>query len=413
MARALSLAVALCVLCAALPEAAAICRVVSEPDSPPPVIQPRQSVLFIKRTNVEVGCDEPAGADAGTADAGADDAGADAMPDASIDPPPACEVLSEAITVVVQPRFSTGADGSSFAMLLVTPSGAHIQLEREGIFRELAEATAPEVEVREVYIEDPRLGYQCSDPKWQSGAGCGGGSWSSGGGGGNFDPPDGPADYHDPETDAVQAIGPYAVARLSATTAEELAASLTALGYVALESDIDAIAPYLALGYQAVAVRIDLAAEVSGAGLEPLSLTYPGTEMRLPLGISRQLVAASTSISLYTIAEGRYQFPGAAVSYAQWTRPGEFLTRSNLMATLDQGPEADPIAHHVAGDPTFRDTVTVSQEIRIPSSQCPGSDSDDEGEYRLCGCSGAPGGGGAALMLLALLTFRRSRAARG
>lgn len=399
MLRLVASATSVLVIAASLHEAAAICRIVGEPGEPPPVVQPKQSVLFIKRTNVEVGCDDT-GLDSG--DAGADaaagaGAGGDAGADAGQPPidPVECQVLPEAITLVVQPRFTVRSDGAAFALLMVTPAAAHIQLERSSIFTDLAESTQPEVWVNEVYVEDPRLGNQCDDPK---GAGCGPGSYSAGGGG-SFDPPDGPA-YHDPETDTVETVGPYGVARLTATTGAELAESLTALGYIFVQADIDAIEPYLELGFQAVAVRIDTDAELVGGGLEPLSFTYPGTEMRLPLGISRQLVQAETSIALYTIAEGRYEFPGATVSFAKYNRPGEFLTRSNLIATLDKGPEGDPIAKHVTGDPQFVDTVEVTQEIRVPTSDC-NRDSGDRIE--ICGCNSAPTSGGVLLFLITLL----------
>jgi MYXO-CTERM domain-containing protein len=413
MTRPVAVITAALVFAAAAQESAAICRIVGEAGKPPPVIQPKQSVLFIKRTDVEVACDEPgsdAGADAAGADAGADAGAADAGPGEPIEPFE-CQVIPEAITMVVQPRFTTRSDGAAFALLMVTPAPAHIQLERDSIFTDLAEATAPEVEVKEIEVEDERLGYQCDDPYFKNGGGCGWDPGPSGGGGGNFDSPDGP-EYHDPETDTVETVGPYAVARITATTAGELAESLTALGYIFVQADIDAIAPYLELGFQAVAVRIDTTAELIGAGLEPLSFTYPGTEMRLPLGISRQLVASQTSIALYTLAEGRYEFPGSTVSYARYNR-GEFLTRSNLIATLDQGPEADPIAARVPGDPTFVDTVVVTQEIRIPSSDCPRRERERESG---CGCN-TSGGGNALLLLITLglvgvLTRRRRRAAR-
>ena len=251
MARLVTIAIASVVFFASLKDAAAICRIVGEPDSPPPVIQPKQSVLFIKRTDVEVGCDDdPMDGDAGT------DAGADAAPEredaGGADPVPIdpleCENLPEAITMVVQPRFTVNPEGAAFALLMVTPSPAHIVLERSSIFADLAEATAPEVEVREIRVEDERLGYQCKDPAWNNkSSGCG--NWGFDGGGPSFEPPTGDP-YHDPETDEVETIGPYAVARLSATNATELADSLTALGYIFVQADVDAIAPYLEQGFR-------------------------------------------------------------------------------------------------------------------------------------------------------------------
>jgi MYXO-CTERM domain-containing protein len=379
-------------------DAAAICRVVEDPEAVPPQIQPNQSVLFIKRSDVPVGdCGGDGGADAGV-DAGLADAGVDA----GLAEP--CEVLDEAITLVVQPQFNIGADGSSFALLMVTPAPPAVRLERIDLFQDLARVTAPDIDIEQVEVEDSSLGYQCDDPLFKSGgSGCGGGGWSSGGGGGDFTPPPPPPDWDDPALDTILTIGPYEVVSLAASDGPALRASLEELGYVVDSADIDAIAPYLALGWTAIAVRVAIDESLKG-GLQPLSLTYPGTEMRLPLGVSRQSEPAETVVALYASAEGRYDFPGATISFAGRTgrAADAFLTRSILISQLDQGPEADPIAFRVEGDPEVRETITVRQEIRIPSSECPSSGrSTRRSSGCLCSHGDSPGAGGLLLFGLA------------
>ena len=387
-----------------IPDALAICRVVNDPEDPPPQVTPDQSVLFLKRTDLEVGdCDEDPGDDAGPVDAGVFDASSgDAGPGDPIDPQQ-CEVIPEAVTMVVQPRFRIGEDGSSFALLMVTPSQPVISLERQDLFTELAENTSPLVEVVPFYIEDEALGYQCSDPKFASGGGClAGGSHVSGN---DFDPPPAPP-WRDPETNQIEQVGPYEVARLDALDSIELAARLDELGYAYEQEDLDAIAPYLELGFVAIAVRVQIDGELSG-GLQPLALTYPGTEMRLPLGISRQAELAKTNIALYVSADGRYDFPGATITYAQLQSDIEtVLTRSNLAATLDQGPEGDPIAFRNPSNAPVREEFTVTQEIRIPSSKCPSPPPSDNDEgLDLCACqqTSLAGAGNGLLIFLSVV----------
>lgn len=404
------------------PNALAICRIVNAPEDPPPEIKPDQSVLFLKRANLEVGdCESDGDAgplsdagpgDAGPLNAGTLDAGGDAgpgEPGGGIDPQP-CQVIPEAITMVVQPKFRVGQNGSSFALLMVTPSQPVIGLERPELFVELAEVTAPIIEVERVTVEDSALGYQCRDPKYNSEPiGCGP-SGPFGGGKSDFDPSD-PPDWNDPDTDVVETIGPYEVARLSARDAEGLATGLTDLGYVYTQDDIDAISPYLDLEYAAVAVRVRVDAELSG-GLQPLALTYPGTEMRLPLGISRQAELAETSIALYVSADARYEFAGAELLYAKLQSNLEtVLTRSIMHAILDKGPEGDPIAERSSDNQPFQSVVTVTQEVRIPSSECP-DEPDDDG--LCCGCQqGSVKSAGntiflaLSLALLGILSMRR------
>ena len=293
--------------------------------------------------------------------------------------PQACELIEDAVTMVVQPRFRIGDDGSSFALLMVTPSQPEISLERITLFNELAERTRPIVEVDQVTIEDPALGYQCRDAAFNTTeVGCGGGTISRPRP--EFDPVD-PPGWTDPETDTVEAIGPYEVARLSAITGDELATSLADLGYEVADGDIDAIVPYLDIGYVAIAVRVQVDGALVG-GLRPISLTYPGTEMRLPLGLSRQEQPAETHIALYVSAEDRYDFPGATISYAGRQNNDEsFLTRATLSAQLNQDLSGDPIAFASPGNDPYQEVVTVTQETRIPSSDCPdgGNDQNDEG----------------------------------
>ncbi len=381
-------------------DAAAICRLVSEPDKPPPVIEPEQPVLIIKRTQtIGQTCDPPAdagaGSDAGAGDAGPADAGmadagpADAGPDAGW---PCQPIEGDAITMVVQPRFQIGADGAAFALLMVTPSPPVIQLAAPSLFRDLALATAPEPVVVPNYIEDASLGYQCSDPKWSYGSPGGGcvpaesGHWDYGN---DYELPDPtPVDLPDPDDAVViSTLGAYQIARLTLSEPGELASWLDTYGYQYGQADLDAIAPYIAGGWTVVAVRVITDAPVNG-GLEPLSLTWAGTEIRLPLAVSRQPAPAEEWLTVYVAADGRYDFPGGDVSYAEASRMAgtTFLTRTQLWADLSLGTDADPVAFAVAGNPTYRDTVEVTQDIRIPSSKCPppppppaGADSGDAG----------------------------------
>lgn len=387
-------------------DAAAICREVTETGSSPPAIAPDQEILVIKRSDVMVGCEPPADADAGpsSGDGGpAADAGADAGSPADGG---ACQPhLGDTVTWVVQPRFSIGADGSRFALLMVTPRVPVIETAPESTFEDLARATAPIEIVEERYVEDASLGYQCDDPKF-GGGGCG--SYSSTGGSGDWTPPDpsGNAAADAGSVDGyvrVRTVGSYQVVVLTATDGDELASWLDGAGYAHAPEDIDALRPYLELGWTVTAVRVTSEDAVDGGGLEPLSFTFEGTEMRLPLGVARQPAGNRALLKIYIAAEGRYEVPGATLSYAGWT-PDEdltFLTASFLDADLSRPAEADPLATRAPADTYFQDSYTKVREIRIPSSQCPSRGDDDE-EIGLCDCGvGASPGSQAGSLLLA------------
>ncbi len=428
-------------------EAWAICRIVGAPGAPPPVVLPQQSVLVIKRRqNVDEQCqppqdggtDAPDGAaaappdaaaatsedantndananadDAGARDAGPNDAGPnDAGPsDAAW---PCSPVEDDTITMVVQPRFRIGNDGATFALLMVTPSAPAVSVASSQLFRDLALATAPEPEVVPVYVEDESLGYQCRDPKWvsdDSSIGCSVGA--ADGGGYQLPDPD-PVTLPEPD-DAVliDTVGSYQVARLQFSDADALATWLDDNGYAYGPDDLDALRPYIADGWTTVAVRVSTESALDG-GLEPLSLTWVGEEIRLPLGVSRQSTPAEAWIAVYIAAEGRYDMDGGSVRYAQPTSTGgaSFLTRSDLWVDLTQGADADPRARRVSGSPLFRETVPVEQKIRIPSSKCPDPPDDDDDSCS-CGSSGYPAPSALAALLFVMAgALRASRRRR-
>jgi MYXO-CTERM domain-containing protein len=429
--------VALASLPLASRDAAAICREVTEKGSRPPVIAADQEILVIKRSGVPFGCQPqtpPADAapsdaglfDGGLLDAAASDAATDPADAAAADAAPAGDAApgdaapcqphqADTITWVVQPRFSTGPDGARFALLMVTPRPPVIELAPSTTFADLARATAPLETVEERYVEDESLGSQCDDPK-SGGAGCG--STTTTGGDGSWKPPPlgggGAADASGIDGYVpVTTVGSYQVVVLDAADGDALAAWLDGAGYAHEPADIDALRPYLELGWTVTAVRVASTQAVDAGGLEPLSFTFEGTDLRLPLGVARQPLGARALIQIYIAAEGRYEVPGAGLSYASWTdNLSTFLTASLLDADLSRPADADPVAIRARSDDYFQDSYTVIREIHIPVS-CPAGDGFD-----LCDCrtAGRPADHLPTVLLLAAalaLLFRRRRGRDG
>lgn len=410
-----------------------ICRVVQEEGSPPPVIAPDQSVLLVKHNDVVIRseCSE---SDAGPTDAG--DAGTvpdaslpfsfqdtldaglppdpsdGSVPDAGGEEPPACEeIRGEAITMVVQPEFSIGEDGARFALLMVTPSWPIVAVADQDILHDLAVATSPQVFVQESFIEDVSLGYQCNDPKWNSGnsgnsgGGCGPGysttddSWRP-----TVDEPT--LDEEDPDVPIVETIGAYEVARLDVADTAELAEWLGEFSYLYSEDDLQATQPYIEEGWTVVAVRVRHDFGHHG-GITPLSFSWAGSELRLPTGISVAPAPSESHLTVYVSADQRYDFPQSQISYAQ---PGDlggrpFLTRSNIWVDLSLGAAGDPIAFASSGE--VRESVTVERVVRIPVSDCPRSksDNDEDDDIWGCGCNVREVPGIGSLLLLSLCAW--------
>jgi hypothetical protein len=379
-----------------------LARVLAEANAPTPELTD-QAILVLKRQDIRVGngCTATppdagvgdagvdgatdaaidAGVDAGVDDAGVDDAG---VGDAGIDAGDPCEhIPGDAITLVMQPRFSQLTTGARFAILMVTPSRPVVETTTPFVFESLANASAPVVREIEKEVPDPALGTVCQR---YPAAGCGGG-------GPDFGDP-----YWEPpaigdgglgESDggySLDDVGPYQVLRATPSTTGELTEWLTDLDYLVMPDDVAAIAPYIAKGYTVVALRVALATTSDGQ-LAPIALTWAGSEIRLPAAVGS--TNGAFPMTVYIAAEHRYDLPGAHVPFA--FRVGHdgtsFVTRNEY--TFDPtSADEDPVAIKRDGDPEVREIVDHIVEIRVPvedESKC-GCSSSEEDDSHGDGC---------------------------
>ncbi len=390
-----------------------LARVIAESGASAPM--PRiedDGVLLVKRYGVFVGC-EP-GPDAGVGDAGvdappdaADDAGVTdgGMPDADA----GCESIpGDAVTLTVQPRFSQLTSGTRFALLMVTPSRPLVQIEDPYVFENLAQVTATQVIVHETKVEDPTMGKACG---------------STGGCGPSYEPRPEPPSYDPPglndgglgDPDAgysVDVVGPYEILRAQPRDTAELESWLTGLGYLTLPADVQAIAPYIARGYTVVAIRVKVDG-LSDGHLMPVSLTWPGTELRLPVALGSPTGGGARETTVYVVADGRYDLPGAAVPFAYPTGFGlnGFLTK-NVVVLDDNStdPDEDPVATYSPNGEILLDTRDEYVEVKVPVNDC--------GPMIGCGCGDCsasrppPGDWLIGPPIIALVLLRKRRRSR-
>ncbi|HTL35464.1 MAG TPA: DUF2330 domain-containing protein [Kofleriaceae bacterium] len=357
-------------------------RILAQSGFEPPRVSD-DAVVLIRRANVTVGCPGDAGisdggmigdasvgdaavADAGTADGGLGDAG---LGDAGVPDASTCEtILGPAITMIVQPHVASDSDGR-FAVLYVTPSRPIVELAAPEVFSQLALVTAPRTEIKTVEIEDPAEGTYCSN-------GCGGGareSSDSGGGcgGGDYGPswtPPGTGDGDLGDGGVVtETVGPYEVLRAQPTSTSELAGWLDQLGYAYAPADLDAVAPYIGIGYHVVALRITLK-KPTEAPLVPIALTWAGNELRLPAAAGRGAPGPGP-LTVYIATTARYQFPGATVHYAGYASTATdapFVTRQEVTVDPNLPMEQDPIAN-ISYEGDVQEVNTVTHEVHVPA----------------------------------------------
>jgi hypothetical protein len=389
--------------------AAGIARVVIGPGSDPPDMQPDDAVLFVHRANT---CVPDAGIPDASLDAGMPVDAPMAIPDASgpTAPPPDAYVpdagpsgdggvpdagipdagttmCGDSVMMVVQPRFTIASRGSTFALLYVTPAPPVMRLESPNTFDDLATLTAPDIDTQIVEIPDPALGTRCP--------GCGGGGDYNGGGcsfesNPSWDPPSGGGSGIGGST--IQTVGPYEVATRQPTSRAEVAKWLDDLGYLYTDQDLTALEPYFSHGWSVVAVRVSQQAAFSG-GLEPLSMTWAGSDVTIPLRLASQ-----SSLTVYIAGDHRYEVPNAHVSFAANTG-STFLTRNDVSDL-----SSDLTAYRASVDSYTHDVMVVYQDMHVPVTRC-----EDQG----C-CQSGPGTTNGIMWGLALFTVvgRRKRSAR-
>jgi hypothetical protein len=387
-----------------------LARVLAEANAPAPQLSD-EAVLVLKRHDIRVGngCSampgdagvgDGASADAGAPDAGAVDAGVGdggmgdggmgdggSAGDAAVGDP--CELIpGDAITLVIQPRFSQLTSGARFAILMVTPTRPIIEVTNQDVFTSLDAASQPYIEHVEKEIEDPAMGSVCSS--YRDSGGCGGGPvgpespyWEPPTFGSDAGPDDGntgDADY------TIDAVGPYDVLRANPTTTDQLKTLLEDRNYLVMPADLDAVAPYIAKGYTVVALRVALD-HASDGQLSSIAITWRGNELRLPVALGTPTGSYPTIV--YIAADHRYDLPGANVSFAYrfWDPDAPFLTKNELAFT-PADVDHDPVAVQIAGDPEVRPITTVVDEVHVPvydDAKC-GCQSGDDGADAGCGC---------------------------
>lgn len=327
--------------------------------------------------------------DAGLDDGGITDAGDSDANDGSIGDP--CEhIPGDAITLVMQPRFSQVTTGARFAILMVTPARPVIETIHRNTFPFLAGATRPVIQEIEKRVEDPSLGRVCNNSEP---AGCGGGGpdyiddpyWEP--------PPfDGDGGLDDPDGGySVDDIGPYQVVRANPTSAAELTTWLTNLNYLVMPDDVAAVTPYIAKGYTIVALRVAIEA-TDDAEFAPIALTWAGTEIRLPAALGS--TSNAFPMTVYIAADHRYDLPGATVPFAFQVgyQNTYFLTRNEY--TFDpRSIDEDPVAIQVMGDPEKREIVQHVTEVRIPVEDQAECGCDNEKDEFGCSCGQCSTGG--------------------
>ncbi|MFJ8532937.1 DUF2330 domain-containing protein [Streptomyces sp. NPDC093591] len=236
-------------------------------------------------------------------------------------------------------RLTVGGDAERVAWIMPVPRRATVRLGDPALFDELHAVTAP--------VHRERYHFWPQDGDWPlvTGDGRPGGP-----------PPPRFRAGRTPPVDVVgrQRLGPFDVARLTATDPGALDGWLDSNGF-ALPARLDgALRPYVQKRWEYVAVKLapDSAGEPLTGALDPLHLTFRADEPVYPMRLSR-LAETPQSLGLYVLAAHRME-PS--------TRIGGERPRVTYAGRVTA--RAGPLAELAAADTPF--LTAIGQEFPYP-----------------------------------------------
>jgi hypothetical protein len=290
---------------------------------------------------------------------------------------------------------TVAGDAHKAAWIMPVPHRATVKLGDSELFDQLGAATAPEHRTRHYFW--PR-----------------GGDWPFADGTESAAAPRTGASAPSVSVVGRERLGPFDVARLTATDSDALGNWLADNGF-RLPPRLDtALRPYVDQGWEYVAIRLapeDAKAPLGGT-LDPLHLTFASDELIYPMRLSR-LAHTPQSLGLYVLAAHRME-PASAIGgdRPQVSYAGRIGATTGPLARLTQGTDfltaidqEFPQPSRISGDHVLRPTATDAAYRRVIY------------EDRLLKAGGVPVwlltvGGALALVAVALVMGVRARRRR-
>ncbi|MFI6872516.1 DUF2330 domain-containing protein [Streptomyces sp. NPDC050400] len=234
-------------------------------------------------------------------------------------------------------RLSVSGDGRDVAWVMPVPHRASVELGDPDLFSALATQTEPEYRTRHYF--------------WPRGH-----DWPFGGSGDGASA-GAPAATPSAGVNVVgrEHLGPFDVARLTATDPDDLADWLADNGFRLPDRLDKALRPYVDRGWEYVAIRLspENREATLGGRLDPLHLTFASDRLVYPMRLSR-LARNAQHLNLYVLADHRME-PRSAIG---GTRP-EVTYAGRITET------AGPLAELAGGE---RYLTALTQDFWTPSA---------------------------------------------
>jgi hypothetical protein len=259
-----------------------------------------------------------------------------------------------------------------FSWVLPIRGDAQLEVAEDAWFESLEAVTSTRV-------SPPQLNCFTQVGSSNGGCSCGGMGDDSAA---SFDPSGSPGAMTTPPGVTVEhegTVGPYQYVQLSATSSMSLEQWLADNGYV-IPADVQpVVAGYVREGFGFIALK--LLPDVRTREMTPVRVITPGASPTLPLRMVAAGTGATVGITLYVIAEGRYEpevFPSVSIDFSKLTwdwssTPGVSNYNELRRAALASGDGTGwltSFAVHQAFNETYTDAL--GQQLRFgPSGSNP------------------------------------------
>jgi hypothetical protein len=257
--------------------------------------------------------------------------------------------------------FDVSGSSQAAAWVMPVPTAAQVTLGDAEAFDELARIAAPRVEYRDSWW--PTFGWLGDDaPLLEAAAGAPSGAVNVLGS---------------------QRIGPFDVTRLASRDASALADWLATRGFPHPDGLNDNLAPYVADGWEIVAIRLapaDRGESLSGK-LQPLRLSFASNTPVYPMRLSRS-AQTPQSVDLFVLAKhrmdpttvpvasakpslefaGRLQRADLSPGLAEYVEGDVFLTRWKNQISEPQLIDGDYVFEQSPSDTTYQQVIYRTRE---------------------------------------------------
>ncbi|MEM9453986.1 MAG: DUF2330 domain-containing protein [Myxococcota bacterium] len=239
-----------------------------------------------------------------------------------------------------------GDEGTELGWVVPVMARPEVSIGSDPLFDRLLEGTVPLFRVRRNEEDNCSRGF----------SGCG----AAGGGDERGDE----GESEDPLRVAEGTVGVYDYARLEGGTVQEITQWLDDNGYAYDEQSVPILQEYLAEGFGFLAFKLPRRSRGGEQAIHPVVLRYPGTEVCLPLRMTRIAGSERMSVRVFVLGSSRAvpsNYRHVELNRLKISSDGDDYDREVYAATHEQDTQGRAFVTEFAGSPPPANATVYSE----------------------------------------------------